>query len=105
MDYNRKYAQEALKELDGIFEFISNVSRSGARNVINRIRSKVNQLAFMPSGFSFDNRIGRKLHDTFKTEALISDDYLILFVVDEKHKQVIVTHIIPSKSDYMRLLK
>ena len=59
----------------------------------------------MPSGFDFDDRIGRKLHDKFKTEALISDDYLILFVVDEENKEVVITHFIPSKSDYMKLLK
>ena len=41
----------------------------------------------MPSGFDFDDRIGRRLHDSFKTEAIISGDYLILFVVDEKNKK------------------
>ena len=59
----------------------------------------------MPSGFDFDDRIGRRLHDSFKTEAIISGDYLILFVVDEKNKEVIITHFISSKSNYMRLLK
>lgn len=105
MDYKIKYAKEALDDLDRIFNFISNVSTSGAKNVVNRIREKVNKLSFMPSGFNFDDRIGKRLHDEFKTEALISDDYLILFVVDEKQKEVIITHFIPSKSDYMRLLK
>ena len=55
-----------------------------SKNVVNKIRSKVNNLAFMPSGFDFDDRSGRRLHDSFKTEAIISGDYLILFVVDEK---------------------
>lgn len=105
MGYKIKYAKEALNELDEIFNFISNVSVSGAKNVVNRIREKVNKLTFMPSGFDFDDRIGRRLHDKFKTEALVSDDYLILFVVDEENKEVIITHFIPSKSDYMRLLK
>ena len=76
-----------------------------SKNVVNKIRSKVNNLAFMPSGFDFDDRIGRRLHDSFKTEAIISGDYLILFVVDEKNKEVIITHFISSKSNYMRLLK
>ena len=105
MDYKIKYAKEALDDLDKIFNFISNVSTSRAKNVVNRIRDKVNKLVFMPSGFDFDDRIGRKLHDKFKTEALISDDYLILFVVDEENKEVVITHFIPSKSDYMKLLK
>lgn len=105
MDYKIRYAKEALVELDEIFDFVSNVSTSGAKNVIRRIREKVNALTFMPSGFNFDDKIGRRLHDKFKTEGLISGDYLILFVVDEENKEVIVTHFIPSKSDYMRLLK
>lgn len=105
MDYKIKYAEGALKDLDKIYDFVSNVSISGAKNVVNKIRSKVNNLAFMPSGFDFDDRIGRRLHDSFKTEAIISGDYLILFVVDEKNKEVIITHFISSKSNYMRLLK
>lgn len=105
MDYKIKYAKEALVELDDIFDFISNISVSGAKNVVSRIRSKVNRLSFMPSGFDFDERIDRRLHEKFKTQALISDDYLILFVVDEGNKEVIITHFIPAKSDYMRLLK
>ena len=27
-----------------------------SKNIINKIRSKVNNLAFMPSGFDFDDR-------------------------------------------------
>lgn len=105
MDYKIKYTQNALGDLDTIFDFILNVSLSGAKNKISKIRSKVNQLTFMPSGFSFDNHLGKKLNDEFKTEGLICDDYLILFVVDEDKKEVIVTHVISSKSNYMKVLK
>lgn len=105
MDYEIKYADETFEELDQIFDFVARVSEEGARNVVRRIRSKVNALKVMPGGFDFDARLGRKLHDEFKTEAIISDDYLILFVVDEANKEVIITHVIPSKSDYMQLLK
>ena len=73
--------------MDKIYDFVSNISVLETKNVINKIRSKVNNLAFMPSGFDFDDRIGRRLHDSFKTEAIISGDYLILFVVDEKNKK------------------
>ncbi|HEM3670218.1 type II toxin-antitoxin system RelE/ParE family toxin [Streptococcus suis] len=105
MNYKIKYAKEALNDLDSIFAFVSNVSTSGAKTVINKIRAKINKLTFMPSGLNFDARLGRRLHDKYKTEALISDNYLILFVVNEEKKVVIITHIIPSKSNYMRLLK
>lgn len=105
MDYKIKYAEETFEELDQIFNFVAKVSEDGARNVIRRIRSKINALQFLPGGFDFDARLGRKLHDELKTEAIISDDYLILFVVDENKKEVIITHVIPSKSDYMQLLK
>lgn len=105
MDYKIKYARAAVIELDDIFDFVSKVSVSGAKNVINEIRQKINNLVFMPSGFDFDDRLGRRLHDKFKTEALVAGNYLILFVVDEEKKEVIVTHIIPSKSNYMKLLR
>lgn len=37
----------------------------------------------MPSGFDFDDKISRKLHDKFKTQGLISDDYLRSYFVFE----------------------
>lgn len=105
MDYDIRYAEEVFEELDQILDFVAKVSEDGVKNILRRIRSKINSLKFLPGGFDFDARIGRKLHNVFKTEAIISDDYLILFVVDDGNKGVIITHIIPSKSDYMKLLK
>lgn len=105
MAYEVKYAEGAVKDLDKIFDFVSNVSVEAAKNLVGKIRSKVNNLSFMPSGFNFDDRLGQRLHDDFKTEAIIVGDYLILFVVNEEDKEVVVTHFISSKSDYMRLLK
>lgn len=105
MDYKIKYAEGALMDLDKIYDFVSNVSVASAKALVDKIRSKVNNLSFMPSGFNFDDRLGRRLHDDFRTEAIIVGDYLILFVVDEENKEVIVTHFISSKSNYMKLLK
>ena len=50
MDYKIKYAEGALKDLDKIYDFVSNISVSGSKNIVNKIRSKVNNLAFMSSG-------------------------------------------------------
>ena len=105
MDYDIRYADEVFEELDQIFDFVAKVSENGAKNVLRRIRLKINALKVLPGGFNFDDKIGRRLHNDFKTEAVISDDYLILFVIDDENKEVIITHVIPSKSDYMKLLK
>ena len=95
-----------IDELDRAYDFIStNFSVENAKKKLSRFRDKMNQLGFMPGGFDFDERIKRQLHPVFKTQALVCEDYLMLFVVDEANKLVIVTHLIPSKSDYMRLLK
>lgn len=106
MAYEVRRAQRVIDELDRVYDYIStNLSVEGAKKKITKLRDKMNQLSFMPGGFDFDERIKRKLHPDFKTEALVCEDYLILFVIDEENQIVIVTHLVPSKSDYMRLLK
>ncbi|WP_066914183.1 type II toxin-antitoxin system RelE/ParE family toxin [Streptococcus sp. DD12] len=106
MVYSIRYAERVVEELDRIYSYIStNFSITSARRKISKIRAKRNQLQYMPGGFDFDDRLGRKLNANFKTQALVCDDYLILFLVDDKQKIVIVTHLIPSKSNYMKLLK
>ncbi|MBP2621994.1 type II toxin-antitoxin system RelE/ParE family toxin [Streptococcus panodentis] len=106
MVYSIRYTARVVEELDRIYGYIStNFSIGGARRKISKIRAKINRLQHMPGGFDFDDRLGRKLNPNFKTQALVCDDYLILFLVDKKHQIVIVTHLIPSKSNYMKLLK
>ena len=102
-------AKRVIEELDRVYDYISiKFSLEGARKKIRRLREKMNQLKHMPGGFDFDDRddrLGKRLNSYFKTQVLVCDDYLMLFVVDEKNQIVIVTHLLPSKSDYMRLLK
>lgn len=106
MVYEVRRASRVIEELDKVYEYISiKFSPEGAKRKIRRLREKMNQLRHMPGGFDFDDRLGKKLNPDFKTQALVCDDYLILFVVDEENQIVIVTHLIPSRSDYMRLLK
>lgn len=106
MVYEVRRAKRVIEELDRVYEYISiKFSPESARRKIRRLREKMNQLKHMPGGFDFDERLGQKLNPYFKTQALVCDDYLILFVVDEQNQIVIITHLVPSKSDYMRLLK
>lgn len=106
MVYEVRRASRVLGELDRIYDDIStNFSQESDKRNIIRLREKMNQLRHMPVEFDFDDRLGKKLNPDFKTQVLVCDDYLILFVVDEKNQVVIVTHLLPSKSDYMRLLK
>ena len=102
MVYEVRRAKRVIEELDRVYEYFS---PEGARKKIRRLRERLNQLKHMPVGFDFDNRLGKKLNPDFKTQALVCDDCLMLFVVDEKNQILIVTHLLPSKSDYMRLLK
>ena len=106
MVYEVRRAKRVIEELDRVYEYISiKFSPEGARKKIRRLREKMNQLRHMPGGFDFDDRLGKKLNPDFKTQALVCDDYLMLFVVDEKNQIFIVAHLLPSKSDYMRLLR
>ena len=106
MNYNIQYSPQSLKDLDDILDFLATASDIDvAKRVISEIIEKIESLSFMPGGYNFDERIERKLNKKYPTQAILCKKYIILFVVKEESQIVYITHVISSKSDYLRLLK
>ena len=106
MDYEVQYSPQSLKDLDDIYEFLVKTSNvSVAKKVVSEIIAKIKSLSFMPGGYNFDERIGRKLNQKYTTQAILCKKYIILFMVKEKSQIVYITRVLSSRSDYLRLLK
>lgn len=106
MNYDIRYSPQSRKDLDNILDFLVTTSDIDvAKRVISEIIEKIRSLSFMPGGYNFDERIERKLNKKYPTQAILCKKYIILFVVKEEIQEVYITHVISSKSDYLRLLK
>jgi len=106
MEYEVQYSNQSSYDLDAIFEFLENNSGTDvAKKIVDEIMDKADSLSFMPGGYNFDERIERKLNKEYPTQAILYKKYIILFMVKEESQIVYITHVISSKSDYLRLLK
>ncbi len=103
------YNTGALEALVEIKEYIINnfKSETSAKKVVDNIMQKISALEIFPEvGFDADERFGKTLDKRHKTRGLtIGKDYIALYFVDDEKKEVIITHIVSTRSDYVKLFK
>ncbi|CBZ47876.1 conserved hypothetical protein [Streptococcus gallolyticus subsp. gallolyticus ATCC BAA-2069] len=109
MDYKVSYNTGALEALVEIKEYIINnfKSETSAKKVVDNIMQKISALEIFPEvGFDADERFGKTLDKRHKTRGLtIGKDYIALYFVNDEKKEVIITHIVSTRSDYVKLFK
>lgn len=109
MDYKVIYYTGALETLVEIKEYIINnfKSETSAKEVVDNIMQKISALEIFPEvGFDADERFGKTLDKRHKTRGLtIGKDYIALYFVNDEKKEVIITHIVSTRSDYVKLFK
>jgi hypothetical protein len=68
---------------------------------------KISALEIFPEvGFDVDERFGKTLDKRHKTRGLtIGKDYIALYFVNDEKKEVVITHIVSTRSDYVKLFK
>ncbi len=103
------YNTGALEALVEIKEYIINnfKSETSAKKVVDNIMQKISALEIFPEvGFDADERFGKALDKRHKTRGLtIGKDYITLYFVNDGKKEVIITHIVSTRSDYVKLFK
>lgn len=103
------YNTGALEALVEIKEYIINnfKSETSAKKVVDNIMQKISALEIFPEvGFDADERFGKTFDKRHKTRGLtIGKDYIALYFVDDEKKEVIITHIVSTRSDYVKLFK
>lgn len=101
MKVSVKFSPEALKDLDGIYDYIANVLKSpdAADNTINKIPDKTDLLSDNPE-------IGTQLffeNDLFSGyRYMVSDNYLAFYRIT--NESVFVDRVIYGKRDYLKIL-
>lgn len=107
MDYKIQYSDKALDTLVEIKEYIINNfhSEQSALKTINSIITKISALEIFPEvGFDADEKFQKPLDKLHKTRGLtIGKEYIALYFVDDDKKNVVITHILSTRSDYLKL--
>lgn len=110
MDYKKYriiYSSRVFKTLDEIYNYIANEigSVESARKKVASIRQDIKRLEVFPEGgFDADEKFGKTLDPKYKTRGLtLSKDYIVLYnILDDT---VRIAHLLPTRSDYMKLFK
>ncbi len=85
--------ESAALDIDAIYSWISKDNPRAAANVVERIRLRINRLAF--SGLPHTGRMGR----VEGTRELVEPPYLIVYVVDEVADEIVVLAITHGARD------
>lgn len=95
--------RETLIEIENytVIHFSSNAGKAKVETILKKIEA----IAVFPEiGVSADEKFGVQVDKKYFTRCVPADrDYLILYFVDELQKLIVITHLLPTKTDYLRL--
>lgn len=97
-----------LQKISEIFEYIAeHFSEDYAKKRVDVIFNSLEGLSIFPKGgFNADEKFQKKIDKRYLTRGIpIKKDYIALYFIDETNKKVVVTHLLPAKSDYMKLFQ
>lgn len=111
MDY-KKYQVTilpiVLQKINDTFDYLeTNFSEEYAKNRVKLIFDALEDLAILPErGFNADDKFQKKIDNRYPTRGItIKKEYIALYFIDDMREEVVVTHLLPSRSDYIKLFK
>lgn len=106
-DYRLILSERSHQAILDTKNYISHVllsPQAAQRTVETLIKGLERLLVFPESGFNADERYGKRINPEVTTRALVIDQYIAFYFIDQTTKTIFVTHLFSSKSDYVRLL-
>lgn len=106
MGYKVVLLERVRTKLLEIKGYISeNYSEDSAKRKVDEILRGIQTLEVFPEiGLDAEVRLGKEIDPRHKTRLLtLKRDYIVLYYIDEGN--VYVTHLLPTKSDYLRLFE
>lgn len=109
MDYKIVYDPKVKLTLEEIYHYIFTnfKSKQAAQNKIEKIIKSISALKIFPeAGFDADEKFGVAINSKYKTRGLtLKKDYIALYTIDYDNKIILITYLLATKSDYMKLFK
>lgn len=106
--YNLIISETVQEQLSRIKNYIETTyfSEQAGVNTINNILSGLERLEIFPEvGFNADERVGKIIYPPYQTRCIVLGEYLAFYHILEDRKAVLVSDIIHSKQDYIRLFQ
>lgn len=108
MEYKIVYSNKVVKMLDEIYGYIKKEFKSeqAAKKRIADIDENLRLLEVFPeAGIDADERFGIVVNEEGKTRVLtLKTDYLAFYLIDYEKHRVLITHLVSTRSDYLRML-
>ncbi len=106
--YTVKTPQAIFDQIKSIHHYIENVllSPTSAKTMTKKILDGIRSLETFPErGFDADDKVGRQISSSVKTQGILvaNRKYIILYTINDVVKEVLITHLLPVKSDYAKL--
>ncbi len=106
--YTVKTPQSIFDQIKSIKNYIQDVllSPTAAKHTSQQLLAGIRSLETFPErGFDADKKVGRQISKTKKTFGILiaNRKYLLFYTINPQDKVVIVTHLLPVKSDYTKL--
>lgn len=109
MDYKIVYDPKVKVTLGEIYNYILTnfKSKQAAQSKIDNIIKSISALKMFPeAGFDADEKFGVEINAKYKTRGLtLKKDYIALYTIDYDSKIILITYLLATKSDYMKLFK
>jgi len=95
--YKLIFTNDAIKEMDNIFYYISEnlYATSSAQKLMSEIDDAIENLKYMPKAYSVI-----KEHLQMEYRRVIVKKYVIIYTIDEEEKKVNIMHIYYGGRDY-----
>ena len=100
-NYKVIFTETAEMELEGIYDYISKtlLSENSAKQLMEKIEEKTLRLEMFPESCSIAD--GYVIND-IQYRKLIVDNYILLYHIDEKKKQVNIIYVFYGRRNYLK---
>lgn len=109
MEYRLIYHDSVLRTLEEIYTYILNTfqSEESAKKKVTDLYSKLEILKTFPeAGFCADEKFGKIIDNRHITRGVaLGRDYIALYFIDKENMTVFITHLLPTRTDYLKIFK
>jgi plasmid stabilization system protein ParE len=106
-NYNAILSDKASNDIDVIYNYILKqlLSNQGADHFIDRITRALQGLSIFPYvGFDVESKYGKQVSYLHRVRGIVVDKYLIFYFIQEEKRDVVISRIVGSQSNYIEIL-
>lgn len=109
MAYKLIYHDSVVTKLEEIYQYILDTfqSEQSAKKKVSDLYANMEILKTFPeAGFCADEKFGKVIDKRHLTRGVaLGRDYIALYFIDKEAMTVVVTHLLPTRTDYLKIFR